>query len=169
MANFSITGDKKLDRALAELGKRDASVARRAGVRGAMTIIARGIRSEVPVGKTKALKKSIGSRMAKAKRGPNKGTTEAKVGVNVGKKSGKRAPHSHLVALGTKERWTGTRTWKNKGGTVTKSTGNPRAYRGEMPSNDFVGRGFRKTSGQALQKCLSELVKKIEQAAKKKR
>lgn len=168
MARAIITGDKRLDRKLAALSSKDSRIARRSAVMAALTVIAKGIRTEVPVGETKALKKSIGSRMRKEKRGARKGQTEAKVGVNVGKKKDNRAPHSHLVALGTKDRWTGTRSWKNKGGTVTKSTGNPRRYRGKMPTNDFVERGFNKTSSQAMRKCLSQLEKKINEAAKKK-
>lgn len=149
-AAISITGDKALDRKLATLSTKGSRRARTAAVRAGMTQIARGIRSEVPVGETKALKKSIGSRVAKAKRGRNKGTTQAKSGVNVGKKKAKRAPHSHLVALGTDRRDT--------------ESGRDR---GVMPDNDFVRRGFDKSAGTAKTKMLAKLGQTIEKEAAK--
>jgi HK97 gp10 family phage protein len=168
MAKVSITGDKALDRKLASLSTKGSRRARTAAVKAGMTAVARGIRSEVPVGETKALKKSIGSRVAKAKRGANKGTTQAKAGVNVGKKSGKQAPHSHLVALGTEDRYTGERSWKRKkGGVGKRATGNKRAYRGAMPADDFVSRGFNKSAGTAKTRMLSTLGQTIDKEAKK--
>jgi hypothetical protein len=86
------------------------------------------IKKAAPVGKTGMLKKSIGSRFQRASKGR---PVVAKAGVNVGKKkkkeiNTKRAPHAHLVALGTK-----ARTRKRLGGKyayitrpVTRSTVN---------------------------------------------
>lgn len=160
-----ITGDKALDRKLARLAGRDSGRARRAAAKAGITEIAKGIRSEVPVGPTKNLKKSIGGRVAKAKGGPQKGVTEAKAGVNVGKKRGKRAPHAHLVGLGTKER-----TRRKLGGKFA-GVENPTAEQlgtGAMPADDFVRRGFDKASGAAKAKTLGKLAKEIEKAAAKK-
>ena len=146
-----ITGQKFLDKKLAELSAKAAKRAGTSAVRAGMTEIAKGIRSEVPVGPTKNLKKSIGSKVAKSKGGARKGIAEARAGVNVGKKQVKHAPHSHLVAIGTGQR-------------TTKSGAN----RGVMPANDFVKRGFNKAQAAAKAKMLAKLGKEIDKAAKKK-
>lgn len=117
-------------------------------------VIVRGIRKEVPKGATKAAAKEIGKRiMSKG------GIVAAKIGVGVSspkrKKKGDKGakqnrnreqvgatePHAHLLALGTADRYTGARTWKNKGGKVTKKTGNKRAFRGRVKPDKFVSRG----------------------------
>lgn len=141
-----ITGDKQLDRQLLKLATRDIKRIQRNAVNKALTVISKAIRNQAPVGTTRGLKKSIGKRFKRKKR---TGEIEAKAGIQVGKKkaklaavrgatdssgSGSMAPHAHLVALGTKPRYT-------KRG----------AYRGVMPSNDFVDRGYDSSKAQALE------------------
>lgn len=148
-----ITGDKQLDRQLLKLATRDIKRIQRNAVNKALTVISKAIRNQAPVGKTRGLKKSIGKRFKRKKR---TGEIEAKAGIHVGKKKAKlevsrgglrglfgakrtvyktaNAPHAHLVAAGTTPRYT-------KRG----------AYRGVMPSNDFVDRGYDSSKAQALE------------------
>jgi hypothetical protein len=119
------------------------------------------------------IKKAIGRQIKKGNQG---GVWFAKAGVNVGLKTGgpKRAPHGHLVALGTKERLR-----KHIGGRFAyldaAAQKNQRMLStGTMPANDFVGRGYLKTIGKAMstlerrvEKKLNAEVKRIEKASKK--
>lgn len=121
MARQVITGDRQLERALTRLADKSADRVASAAVRGGLGELRKAQRKLAPVGETGALKKSIGSRFEK-KRGRSPLVT-AKAGINVGKrKSGSTvAPHSHLVGLGTGERFL-------KSG---KSVG-------RMPANNFI-------------------------------
>lgn len=134
-----ITGDKELERTLATLG--DAKTADRiakSAIGAGLTVLNRAIKALVPVGQTGNLKSSIGRRLERSK--STKWRAVGKAGVNVGKtrKDGthKRAPHSHLVALGTKERF-------HKSG---KSVG-------RMPANPFV-RLATAASGPAVKEAM---------------
>jgi len=92
--------------------------------------------AQAPTGKTKNLVAGIVARYSKpATLGKFKSFARSVV-IGV-----KPAYHFHLVNLGTKARFTGSVTRKGKGGrTRQKSTGKPRASRGVMPANPFVGR-----------------------------
>lgn len=147
-----ITGVKELDRKLRRLATKDEKKISRKAVGKALTPIARAIRALAPVGKTKSLKKAIGKSFKKNKR---KGVTEAKAGVNVGKKvrrkdgSSGSAPHGHLVTIGTSNRYT--------------KTG---ASRGRNRANDFVNRGFNAAAGKSKQVLLTGIRDGLEKAAK---
>ena len=115
-----VTGDAKLDLALAQLDTRAQKRIARPAVIRAMTFLKKKIKKAAPVGPTGNLKKSIGSRFKKSR-----GVTQGKVGIDVGEAAKRKydvsAPHGHLVALGTQQR-------------TTESGAN----RGKMPANDFV-------------------------------
>lgn len=121
-----VTGDRAIDAQLKAFEMRTYSIVR-PGLSKALTVLARAIRRNAPVGETRNLKKAIGKRLARSQR-QGQTTITAKVGVNVGlrpsagKPGGKQqAPHAHLVALGTGER-------RRKSGGST----------GTMPANPFV-------------------------------
>lgn len=170
MARQFITGDKELEANLRKLGDRIADKVAKSAIRGMMTATASGIRKEAPVGKTRGLRKSIGSRLEKGRRGRS---PTAKVGVGVGKqrktaaKLNKRAtaPHRHLVALGTV-----ARTRKRIGGRFSYLR-NPTAEQlstGIMPANPFVKRGVAASRSKAAassrrraQKTLAKEVAKL--------
>lgn len=142
-----ITGDKELDRQLEGLRKRDIRSAVTKGINAGMTPVVKEVRLRAPVGKTKLLKRSIGKRIMK---GQPIDTMQGKIGVNVGKRtkrSRKAAPHSHLVALGTRTR-------------TTKAGAN----RGIMPQNDFVNRGFavaQSTARDRMRRKVVEVLRKL--------
>ena len=121
MGRAVITGDRQLERALTRLADKSADRVASAAIRGGLGEIRKAQRKAAPVGETKALKESIGSRFEK-KRGRSPKVT-AKAGINVGKRKAGRtvAPHAHLVGLGTGERFL-------KSG---KSVG-------RMPANNFI-------------------------------
>ena len=106
MARQFITGDVELEKTLAKLADKAADRVARSAIGAGLTVMKGAIKKAAPVGKTGMLKKSIGSRFQRASHGK---PVVAKAGVNVGKKkkkeiNTKRAPHAHLVALGTKAR-----------------------------------------------------------------
>lgn len=125
----------------------------------------RGIRKQVPKGDTKSAAKEIGKRIT-----TKGGQVIAKVGVGVSspkkKKKGEKPksksffgslfgrkhrqisdvskyePHAHLLALGTKARYTGEISKKRRDGSVyVKKTKSGRAYRGFLRPDGFVKRG----------------------------
>lgn len=174
----SITGDKALDKKFKSLATKGARRAAVAAIRKGMTIAAKGIRKLAPVGPTKNLKKSIGSRIKKTKK---TGTVEAKAGVNVGKKTQKQldkaaarsgktakttknAPHAHLVALGTK-----ARKRKRLGGKFAylNPASDQQLRTGTMPRNDFVKQGWAASQSEAAAAIKSELAKQIAKEAAK--
>lgn len=130
-----VTGAKrfqsKLDRWIAQGGMEAVQKA----TEEAAQRVQQGIQQLAPVGKTRAVKNSIGYGFTKGE--PNQ--VNAKIGVNAGPRSrrsgaqvGMNEPHAHLVALGTKSRFT-------KSG----------ARRGRMPANPFVTAGFQATADGA--------------------
>ena len=117
MITATVTGDKRLDRRLANLGKRGATRAITAGVRAGLTPVARALRrainaSSVSTQVKREARKTVGKRF-KRKRGSK--IREAKVGFAVGKKvkkeSGKKgvgisSNNIHWFVLGTEQRST---------------------------------------------------------------
>jgi hypothetical protein len=109
MARQIVTGIPELERTLKTLADKAADRVARSAIGGGLTVAAKRIRQAAPKGKTGALKKSIRSRFERQK---GSRPTTAKVGINVGKQKKTaaamakqiRAPHAHLVALGTKRR-----------------------------------------------------------------
>ena len=97
--------------------------------------VQQGIKRLAPVGRTGAVRDSIGygftagqPQMINMKIGVNAGPRSRRSGAQVGVNE----PHAHLVALGTAARFT-------KSG----------ARRGQMPANPFVIRGFQQTAAGA--------------------
>lgn len=156
---MTVTGIAELDRKLESLPQKARTKCLRPALSQALTIEVKAIKAAAPVGKTGALKRSIGKRI-KFKRD---GTIVAKAGINVGSRTkaskllkaagvtvksvGRSAymslhntvsgvsPHGHLVALGTKQR-------------TTKSGAN----RGVMPPNPFVRRAAASVQSSVLSK-----------------
>lgn len=126
MGRAVITGDRQLERALSRLADKSADRVASAAIRGGLRAIVLAAKKDAPVGPTGNLRKSIRSRFERSR---YTGKLSAKAGLNVGKRAkledgsriGARAPHAHLVALGTKQR-------AHKSG---KSTGT-------MPANPFM-------------------------------
>lgn len=151
----SFTGDRALDRRLASLEKREAKKFARKAINAALTIANKSIKSEAP---SKRVRKSIGKRFKKNKR---TNVTEAKAGINVGKKRGAntRAPHAHLVALGTRRR-----KRRRLGGWAKGRSGKLRTGRMRAVDGRFVKRGMRSASGrmqQAIRNKVASELKKV--------
>lgn len=112
--------DREVMEALDALADRDAKRALQKATKKAGTFLARKARPEVPLGKTRKLRKSITTRAAKRDK-PGSYVTA-------------RAPHRHLVQLGTKDRF-------------TKGSG---AFRGRMTANPFIARTADRHGEEAL-------------------
>lgn len=122
------------------LGGKVASAVGAASMRAGLKVVAAGIATAARIHKkTGLLEESIGSRFKRKSGGV---LVAAKAGVSVGKKrgsNGRRARHSHLIALGTEPRFR-----KRIGGRFAYIK-NPtqRQLRTEStPADDFVKRGF---------------------------
>jgi Bacteriophage HK97-gp10, putative tail-component len=98
--SVQIIGDKRLERKLDRLAKREISRIDRNAIGKGMTVVRQAIRAEVP-GHMKAIKKSVNSRYKKFSK---KGLREAKIGAGVGKKKKEQVPHGHFILMGTRER-----------------------------------------------------------------
>lgn len=152
-ADIITTGIKELDTKLKALPEKVQKKIARAALGQGMTILRKAIIKEAPVGPTGNLKQSIGKRFKRLKK---EGYTEAKVGINVGKRKAgmakmTRAPHGHLVALGTQQR-------------QTKSGAN----RGVMPANDFVKRATASCENAVVDKIITVIRKKLDAEVAKK-
>ena len=168
----TITGIPQLDAKLKHLELRVGRKACRSALAKGMTVIARSMRSNVPQAKTPGhsnvgLKRAIKGRQVREK---TTGIVSAKVGVNVGSRSGKQSNRRigtgervyHLMALGTVDRWTGSkRSGSYRMGRT--STGNKRMFRGRMKGDQFVTKGFRASEAAALAimvQAVADVVKK---------
>lgn len=161
-------------------------------VRRSLTKAAReyqkGIQSAIPMTKTPGhnrenIVSAIGYKV-QVKKGE---VVMAKVGINIGKKNPRRRikggesvarfnarkamikpfnlanPVAHLLVLGTMDRWTGKRTWKTRSGKVqSRSTGNPRLYRGRVRGYPFVVRGVMNADASVKRQFPQWLQKEIE-------
>lgn len=148
-SRFRLTGIEEIDRELSRLEHKAGKRIARSSLRAGLGEQRKEIRKRAPVGPTKRLKKSIGSRFAK-----NRKTHihEGRAGINVGRKKSQEdrfARHGHLVALGTKRR-------------RTKKTG---ANRGVMPDNRFVSQGVNaalpKMKPKMIQKAKKQMQKEL--------
>ncbi|TXH43407.1 MAG: hypothetical protein E6Q97_34100 [Desulfurellales bacterium] len=182
-----VEGMTELRQKLTTLGPRvERKVCRRAINRGA-AVIQKGIRAAAPVGKTRSIKKEIGKKVNAKK----KGQITVKIGVGVGRKKKPKpkktllgrilgafrkkssstdsaSPHGHLVALGTQDRYTGTRTWKTRKGLKrSRQTGNKRAFRGRVAPDPFVKQGTAASQGAAASVIINTMKQGIEQEARK--
>lgn len=134
-----------------------------AGLRAEMKVIAAGIAAAAPRGDGRVVQhnqidggglgNSIGMRQKKsrgeivmAKVGIGVAKTQAAYGVPVSK-GASSVPYGHLVAAGTSERFTGSKSRVNKktGKVKLRQTGNPVQYRGRVIGNNFVERGYMAT------------------------
>lgn len=166
MARMILTGDKELEATLKTLADKAADRVARSVLGAGLTVIARAMKAAAPVGKTGAVKASIGKRNERKKR---TGVFEAKTGVNVGKKTkrkGKFAPHAHLVALGTKPRV--RKTIGGKFGYI-KNPSQQQLSTGTMPSNPFVKRAYETSRAAAATRMQIQSIKALEREAKKAR
>ncbi len=139
MTQSFVTGSEELDRQLEELQLRTVRRLAASGAVDGLAVFADAIRDRAPVGRSGSVRQSIGKRLIASQ---NSGLIGGKAGVNVAKQvaNGRNflgAPHAHLVALGTGERFT--------------SRG---ASRGEMPGNDFVLRAWEAAKARAAQAVL---------------
>lgn len=169
MARQVITGHKEIEDAISQLIDKVADKVARAALGGAMSATAAAIRREAPKGPSGNLRRGIKGRFVN---GSRKNKPTAKVGVNVGKQSraereaGRilRAPHAHLVALGTAKRQR-----KSIGGRFAYLS-TPTAEQlstGTMPANDFVRRGYQAASGKSAAAMIKRAIKALEREAKK--
>ena len=168
MARKILTGDVEIEKTLKQLADKAADRVARNALGAALTVVAKVMKKTAPVGTTGSLKASIGKRNEKGKR---RGIYTAKAGINVGKRSKKTekrlAPHSHLVALGTKPRFR-----KSLGGRFA-GIANPSQQQlstGVMPSNDFIKRAYE-SSREAAQSAMrrraeKSLARELEKAKK---
>jgi len=185
MARKVITGDKELEATLKGMADKAADRVARAALGGALSTVTKEIRSKAPVGKTKNLKTSIGSRFEK---GSKRNAPVAKAGINVGKRTSARAkklieklgqgmvaPHSHLVGLGTKQR-----IRKRIGGRFASQANDnlsqnltidqAKLTTGTMPSNPFVKQAYEAANskmGAAMRKRASKALDREAAKAKK--
>lgn len=144
--HVTIKGDKALEKKLADLDAKVQKKIARSALNKSMTVIQRGIKAAVP-SHMKSIRQSIGKRNKKNRR---KGVSEAKVGVNVAKKGEKQVPHAHLIAGGTKDRYT-------KAG----------KYTGKIIATPFVERGYKASESAAIEKLKQATLEGIEKEAKR--
>jgi hypothetical protein len=167
----TLTGVKEIDQAIRKLSSKEGDKVAKAAISGGLAELAKSIKKEAPKGATGTLRKSIGKRFERQK---GQKLVTAKAGVNVGKQkktaesmNGKpRAPHSHLVALGTQPR-----TRKKIGGKwsyITDPT-DKQLSTGVMPSNPFVRLGTSKAQSKILGKMTKNAAKAMERQALKAR
>lgn len=160
------TGIAALDAKLKDISSRVAGKACRSGMSKAGTVIARSMRLRVPTAKTPGhstaeLKKAIRSRVK-----TRNGVVDLKVGIDVGKRNykkvGKGSRVYFLLALGTANRWTGTKG-VGRGKLRKVSTGNKRAFRGRVQPGDFIDAGLAAAQSEAtavLIKTVGEVIQK---------
>jgi len=171
MARQIITGVPELEAVLSKLADKAADRVARSALGGGLTVATKRIRQAAPKGKTGALKKSIRSRFNRAK---GNQPPSAKVGINVGKqkktaagfKKRIRAPHAHLVALGTKQR-----KRKALGGRfayITKPTSRQLST-GTMPSNPFLKKAFEAARPETMKRIRERAARALKREAEKAR
>lgn len=165
-ARIYTTGNRQVERMLRGMQNKDADRISKTCLRAGMGEYRKEIRKAAPVGATKELRASIGARLERNKK---TNVVSAKVGINVGKrtkrviaKRGKvhRAPHGHLVALGTKPR-----RRKRIGGKFASIT-NPTDQQlrtGQMTPNKFVS----EASARAKPRAHAAMVRKVQLEVRK--
>lgn len=157
MARKWLTGDVELEATLKALGNdKAADRVARSALGAALTATRNAIAKDAPVGPTGNLKRSIGKRFEKGKK--TKYRVVSKAGVNVGKNkkdgTNKRAPHGHLVALGTEDR-----THKS-GKSVGRMTPNPFVRTAVQASLGAVREKMRTQAAKALERERLKALKK---------
>lgn len=155
MLAVEIVGSQRLRNKLEKLAHKDIRRINRNALNKGMTVIQKGIKSEIPSG-SKDLKKSIGKRYRKNRR---KGLMEAKVGAGVGKKKPKDGKKDQwylfLQLVGTTDRF----TKKYKGKPLQRPH-----FTGRIVQIPAVKAGFAKTEPLAREVMRMSLENGIEQA-----
>lgn len=191
-----ITGDRLLKATLEQLSTRETRRAARKALTSGTSVLTRALKAAVPAAKTpghssRSLQQSIRGRQKRNKRS---GIVEAKVGIGVGRRKYseakgnlQRAPHLHLIALGTGERYTGQRTYRVRGqrkmrrkdgttytlgrhasgGRVAARTNSPRHYRGRMHANPFIPQTASRLDRALTTHMADVFVQEIEAAARR--
>lgn len=179
-----VTGDKELDKKLAELIEGAEKKIMRPAVAGGLRVAAKAMKAAVP-SNMKDAKKAIGSRFNKSKR---TGEVMAKAGAAVGMKAAKIAKQAEKQGkqrggrpgvgigarnimwfiLGTKPRSTGsTRVRSDKTGKTRKLTGKPVHSTGTMPAQmNPIQEGFQRSEGAVMQKIIDLAKAGLERLAK---
>jgi HK97 gp10 family phage protein len=181
MARRYLTGDDAIEAMLKDLAEKEADRIAKSVLGAGLTVISKQMRKDAPKGPTGNLKKSIGKRLERGKRG---GNFTAKAGINVGKRKRSRAdakgpetvsgvnvrptaPHAHLVGLGT-----GPRRRRAIGGSYGGRIKDPTPQQlstGSMPANPFIREAYRKSQGAMQAAMRKRAVKALERAAAKAR
>ena len=172
MARQILTGVAEIEKILSGLSDKAGDKIARSALGAGLGLVAKKIKKAAPVGKTKALRNSIGKRFEKRKR-PQ--WFQAKAGVNVGKQKktaegfdGRiNAPHAHLVALGTsgrkRKRIGGRFSYIRKPTAAQLSTGT-------MPANPFLKQAYMSAKAEASErmkaKAKERLAKELAKAKK---
>jgi len=167
MARRVLTGDKEIEATLTALEDKAADKVAIAALGTGISIVAGMMKKMAPVGPTGNLRKNIGRRIV---RGKTDGLMRGKAGVNVGKRKvaekvaysrgagGNRAPHAHLVALGT-----GQRHRQTIGGKFSYIT-NPKEDQlstGSMPSNPFIKAAYQQSQSKVAVKMRQRAAKAL--------
>jgi hypothetical protein len=163
-----VQGYDLISKEIEKLIAKGSKTAAKSGLSKGMTIIARGIRKEIPP-KAKSVKKTVGQRFVKGK-GSEKHKFEAKVGLGVGKKTkskkerdpsrpgvGISKENVHWWELGTKKRFRKTEDGK------LVSTGRVRK------GPPVVREGFHATKNEARAVIIATIKAKIKAEVKKKK
>ncbi len=168
MARKFLTGDDLIEKALGRLASdKVADRFAKSCLNAGLTVVAKSIKKAAPQGASGQLKASIGKRLERNKKN---GIVTAKTGVNVGKqKKGKErnvAPHSHLVALGTR-----ARTRKSIGGRFSylKNPTEQQLSSGTMPANHFVKTAYNSARSAMTAAMQKRAMKKLADEAVKAR
>lgn len=175
MLAVEIVGSQRLRNKLSKLADKDIRRIDRNALNKGMTVIQKGIKSEIPSGQ-KDLKKTIGKRFKKNRR---KGLKEAKVGAGVGKKKKQKEGakdqwYLFLLLTGTAERFnrfkesSGGGSSRDKRGRFVSGSGKkplrrPR-YTGRIVKMYAVPKGFAKTESLAKEVMRMSLESGIEKA-----
>lgn len=183
MAAF-VTGDRALDRKLAELSAGAVKKVMKPAIAAGLRVSAKAMKAAVP-GNMKSAKKAIGSRFNKS---PRNGTVMAKAGAGVGmkiakirkmdKKNSERRGNNPGVGisarnimwfiLGTAQRFTGSkRVRSDKTGNTRKATGGAVHSTGRMPSQmNPIQEGFQRSESATMQKIVDTAKTKLAGLAK---
>lgn len=173
MTQLLITGVAEVDAALADAGDRGARKAGRKAVNAGGQVYVLEIRRAI--GSSGRLTRSAARRLQRTvkkryRKNRQADAMEMKIGPGVAKQvlTGVHPELIHLLVLGTEDRYTGARTWRNKGGKASRETGNPRRYRGRMLPMNVVPRGAAAANGPAVAAMRKKLAVEIEREARRK-
>ena len=177
MANRIITGIEDVDRKLLLLSTKQANKIATAGINAGLARITKNIRSAISSSSAsremkKALRSTVGKSFLKGGKAAKYGPT-AKAGLGVGSGARRKGEHGtkyrsgikgvgisgnnvHWAALGTRQRFVGVKTRKNR----STLTGNRRKFTGYMPSFPVVR--------EAGKNGLSSLLKVVEERSRTK-